>query len=548
MKFRHTILICMIIFSLLPLYALSGLAIYHNKKIIRNTIHTTLEVISTSQITKVKNFCENRASILSLMSQSDVIQDALLVSLGKKDANEALNSSYLENYLQQCKMNYDYLQSITLVNRDYILVSSTEPHIPGKTSALKNSSEQLTRDDFYMGSVFNRQINNSTIPVIVVYKTVYYNDEIIGFLVEEIPTSYFDTFRYGLNLTEGCTLYLTDKNGSIITAGTSDPNHNVQEISIAKENLHEFTEKQTSLDWESQSSGMVEYTVHNIDYLTYYSNVPGTDWNIYINADLNFCYKATEQLEGILLVSLFVLTLCLLPLNNYLSLRLTKALKLIMNTLEQVQETNNYSLRIHAQSKDEFGQLADHIDGLLSYVDQGRKAEEQQRLSLQQQATHDPLTGVYNKSAINANLDKMLLQAPKDAPVMVGFIDIDNFRNYNTLYGHTEGDYVLQFVAESLEKYLGKNVGRNGGDEFLFWGIKDGTNEELETAIQKFLATVNRGLYSETHHVTIAIPCSIGITIETASKTNRKTLIHHADQAMYHAKRAGKNQYYIINN
>lgn len=548
MKFRHTILICMIIFSLLPLYALSGLAIYHNKKIIQNTIHTTLEVISTSQITKVKDFCENRASILSLMSQSDVIQDALLVSLGKKDAKEALNSSYLENYLQQCKMNYDYLQSITLVNRDYILVSSTEPHIPGKTSALKNSSEQLTRDDFYMGSVFNRQINNSTIQVIVVYKTVYYNDEIIGFLVEEIPTSYFDTFRYGLNLAEGCTLYLTDKNGSIITAGTSDPNHNVQEISIAKENLHEFTKKQTSLDWESQSSGMIEYTINGIDYLTYYSNIPGTDWNIYINADLNFCYQAANRFEIILLISLFVLTICLLPLNNYLSVRLTKALKSIMNTLEQVQETNDYSLRIHSQRKDEFGSLADHIDGLLSYIDQGRQAEEQQRLSLQQQATHDPLTGIYNKSAINANLDKMLMQAPKDAPVMVGFIDIDNFRNYNTLYGHTEGDYVLQFVAESLEKYLGKNVGRNGGDEFLFWGIKDGTNEELETAIQKFLATVNRGLYSEAHHVTIAIPCSIGITIETASKTNRKTLIHHADQAMYHAKRAGKNQYYIINN
>ena len=51
--------------------------------------------------------------------------------------------------------------------------------------------------------------------------------------------------------------------------------------------------------------------------------------------------------------------------------------------------------------------------------------------------------------------------------VAVGFLDIDNFRDYNTLYGHQEGDRVIRFVASILKENINGIVGRNGGDEFL---------------------------------------------------------------------------------
>ena len=140
----------------------------------------------------------------------------------------------------------------------------------------------------------------------------------------------------------------------------------------------------------------------------------------------------------------------------------------------------------------------------------------------------------------------MLAQAG-DQQVCIGFIDLDNFRNYNTLYGHAGGDQTLKFVAKTMKIFFGDGTGRNGGDEFLFWMIHNESDEALKIRVQHFLDTVNAGFYSETQQKTLHVTCSVGIAIEKASSTDCKLLIRRADEAMYHTKDAGKNSFYILN-
>ena len=174
-----------------------------------------------------------------------------------------------------------------------------------------------------------------------------------------------------------------------------------------------------------------------------------------------------------------------------------------------------------------------------------RIIEEQQKLFLQDQASRDSLTGLYNKTAIKEQIDQMLVEAGNQQ-VAIGFVDLDNFRNYNTLYGHAVGDQALKFVAKTMKIFFGDGTGRNGGDEFLFWVIHNDSEEALKTRVQHFLNTVNAGFYSDTQQKTLQVTCSIGITIETASSTDCKLLIRHADDAMYHTKDTGKNHFYIL--
>ena len=56
----------------------------------------------------------------------------------------------------------------------------------------------------------------------------------------------------------------------------------------------------------------------------------------------------------------------------------------------------------------------------------------------------------------------------KKVRISAGFLDIDDFKDYNTNYGHQEGDNVIKFVANTLKENFKGEVGRNGGDEFVF--------------------------------------------------------------------------------
>ena len=548
MKLRSAIILCLLLFSLLPLYLLGTLALYENNKLIKRTVKENLETVCTLPIANLEEFCEERQHNLYLLGQTSIIQDALLVSLGKKHVAEAPDIAYVENMLQERRQNSEYIASISLINSDFILVSSSEEHIPGKSSALKNSVENATRTDFYIGQVFQRQTTNGqTISTLPVYETVYYQNEVLGYLIEEIPISYFNTFRYGLAMAEGCTMYITDKNEQLITAGTSVQGDDVVEYVTTPEERKQYSEKWNSIDFSQNPTGSFEYSIGGKNYITYYSNVKYTDWRIRINADLDFYYQATEPFRIMMYVLLPVLTVCILLCIFYFAHKLTKPLRQIQATLSNIKSKHDYSLRVNYKNRDEFGELSGQIDELLDYVEQMHHYETEQRNALTDKANHDPLTGVYNKISMHDVLEETLHKAKKEqAEIAVGFIDIDDFRNYNTLYGHEEGDLVLQHIANTMRTFFFENTGRNGGDEFLFWCIKDIPDETFKQILSQFLQTVNQGIYSERTGKIVPIYCSIGIAIKKATDTNCKQLIRIADDAMYHAKQNGKNQFFII--
>ena len=547
MKLRSAIMLCLLVFSFLHLYLLGTLAVYENNKLIKRTVKENLETICMLPIANLEEFCEERQHNLYLLGQTSIIQDALLVSLDKKHIAEAPDLSYVENMLQERRQNAEYLTSISLINSDFILVSSSEEHVPGKSSALKNSVENATRTDFYIGQVFQRPKDEQMISILPVYETVYYKDEVIGYLVEEIPVSYFNTFRYGVALAEGCTMYITDKNEQLITAGTSVVGEDVVEYVTTPEERKQYSERWNSIDFSKNPTGSFEYSIGGHDYITYYSNVKYTDWCIRINADLSFYYQATEPFRIMMYILLPVLTVCIILCIFYFAHKLTKPLRMIRTTLLEIKDKHDYSLRVNYKNRDEFGELSGQIDELLNYVEQMHHYETEQRNVLADKANHDPLTGLYNKTSMHDVLEETLHQAKtENAEIAVGFIDIDDFRDYNTLYGHEEGDLFLQHIAHTMRTFFSENTGRNGGDEFLFWCIKDMSDETFKQTLSQFLQAVNQGIYSERTGKMVPIYCSIGIAIKKAADTDRKQIIRLADDAMYHAKQNGKNQFFII--
>ena len=168
-------------------------------------------------------------------------------------------------------------------------------------------------------------------------------------------------------------------------------------------------------------------------------------------------------------------------------------------------------------------------------------AEKRMMDSLRQKAERDPLTGLYDKAAIQNLIEQYLEAVQSNEKCALLMIDIDDFKVVNDTMGHLFGDAVLSDFSASIrgETRSSDLVGRIGGDEFLVF-LKN--IPSAQTALQKsqrFLSVV-QDLFREKKNK-IAISCSIGISLFPAHGHDFRSLYQCADIALYRAKGKGKN-------
>ena len=171
-------------------------------------------------------------------------------------------------------------------------------------------------------------------------------------------------------------------------------------------------------------------------------------------------------------------------------------------------------------------------------------ARKQAERNLQFVASHDALTGLFNRSMFSQRLQQALAQAHRhDRRLAVLFIDLDGFKLVNDLLGHDAGDVLLTELANRLRLCMreGDTLGRMGGDEFvvLIEGYEE--DSQLLDVARKILETVDLPflLRDGEHRVT----ASIGIAAYPQDGEGAADLLKNADIAMYRAKEQGKNQY-----
>ncbi|MDN5322545.1 MAG: two-component system, cell cycle response regulator [Clostridia bacterium] len=163
-------------------------------------------------------------------------------------------------------------------------------------------------------------------------------------------------------------------------------------------------------------------------------------------------------------------------------------------------------------------------------------------LSLREYVEKDPLTGLYNKLAIEKTLSKIWVNAQEaKTPLTLVMIDLDNFKDVNDCYGHMVGDELLQEISNVIKKSLrdGDVVMRFGGEEFLVLLPKtDGAG--AEKPLERIRKRIEEGVFTENN---IKITASIGAAVYPDHRPlSAEELIEFADAAMYEAKAKGKNR------
>ncbi|MDR3674035.1 MAG: diguanylate cyclase [Acidobacteriota bacterium] len=167
----------------------------------------------------------------------------------------------------------------------------------------------------------------------------------------------------------------------------------------------------------------------------------------------------------------------------------------------------------------------------------------QAREALRDQASRDPLTGLWNHGTILAILRKEVARAARThGPFALAMADVDRFKAINDTYGHPAGDAVLREASRRLRGAMRTydSLGRYGGDEFL--AVVPGCDVAgVARFAESFRARIDRKAV-ETPEGLIPVTLSLGVVaLENLGDVSSDTLVRIADTALYRAKIAGRN-------
>lgn len=181
---------------------------------------------------------------------------------------------------------------------------------------------------------------------------------------------------------------------------------------------------------------------------------------------------------------------------------------------------------------------------VISNISERKKYE----IQLQHIAQYDPLTSLPNRILLADRLHQAMAQTNRHKqPFAVLYLDLDGFKNVNDTHGHEAGDQLLIALATNMKRSLREidTIARIGGDEFVILLINLSDIEACVPMINRLLESTLKPVLIDNQMLRVS--ASLGVTFYPQSiDVDADQLLRQADYAMYQAKSAGKNRYYVF--
>ncbi len=251
-----------------------------------------------------------------------------------------------------------------------------------------------------------------------------------------------------------------------------------------------------------------------------------------------------------------------LPISNYMSSPLTtvKHTTSIASALEFIQQQHFKRLIVEDHDGNIVGQITqeeliarvyarwvDFMRNEKSQLTHANKVLEAKASKLEQLASVDKLTSLYNRTKFEATLKDEISRVVRyeTQTFSIVLFDVDNFKSINDTFGHLSGDMILKEIATIAKKTIRATdlICRWGGEEFVIIMPMTSLEHGVEAAEK-----IRKEIYSLVFDDIGSVSCSFGVAEFHPTEDNIQSLMTRADKAMYQAKTSGKNKVVSIKN
>jgi diguanylate cyclase (GGDEF)-like protein len=248
----------------------------------------------------------------------------------------------------------------------------------------------------------------------------------------------------------------------------------------------------------------------------------------------------TKTIAGILLATVLLVVFAWYGANDVV----VRKVRAMLEMARSVHAGNLAARTGIARAGEELSRLGLALDEMAQALQDRDVKLKRAMAELHEEATTDPLTGLYNRRYLWGFLQRELLRAQRaKTPVAAILLDIDHFKRFNDTWGHDAGDAVLKRVAEVIGHGVRGSdlVARYGGEEMIAI-LPDAT---VQAAIAR-AETMRRGVEALTLDYAGkplgTVTASFGVAVFPEHAADAEALVQAADDAMYRAKKAGRNR------
>lgn len=528
----------------IPVLLLSLILSYIYAIKLESVIVESLHAVANAQIAEMDGLCQQQKSNLEIIGGMDASREALRGEL------DAVSLEYLNNMLFSRVQITNYLRSISLIDaEDRVVACSDRTYEPLAQAGSVCLRDGMEGQPFWISDILTVRSNGEEHRAVAAIHRVEDDAGLLGYVLAEIDLTFYDEIRQRAKLWNESTFYLLDGKGEIIIAGTPEENRDM--FVTTEEERKDYNRKYNAIDFAANPQGSFEYKVNGSDYITYYAPTAYTNWRVMLSVNMdNYMHQRLNYgvTAGVLVMFCAVLALWV---ARFTSKRIVRPIEYITDTLNGIQKGQDYSLRVKVPSNDELGTLSVGINRLLQLIETENIYQAKQQRQLQEKADRDALTKVLNRAKIMQLLQEAIdRRRDSGGKAAALFVDVDDFKDFNTRYGHGVGDQVLLFIAAMLGRETGGTVGRMGGDEFLVVIESPEHLQSLDSILERInqVAAEQFVMRGEGKRLPIAVcigAARVDFSRPGSEQVTAEQLAALADSAMYQAKNNGKRGYII---
>ena len=539
---KSKIFVFALLATLIPSVILGLLSFHQNDSSIRENLTRELRTLANHASSELISWINRNIQDATPLTTSRIMIEVLSNPANLQNDEKSQAHNMLNNYLRLVHARLDKFLELTVIDtQQEIIASSSDQSFLNKSLLNDLISLDSSQQSFILPPVTNEQFD--TVTVSIALPILSYENYILGQLVVTYDLqSIRPKMEDPIKSSRGEILMVNTHGQLLLTShGPSDPTAQLSPDAY-----------QSLVDNPGELHYFQDFSQKQVIGLAQKINV----LPVIIIAGRNYeeVYAARiEQRDSFVILvctSIFIVA----AIAIYLGRSIVTPLQSLIDATNQIVKGNLDIPLTSVVRKDELGRLAQMFNHMTEKLRQSQAeiltANEELRIKnqlLEELCVTDSLTGLYNRSKLNQIISDEISRSHRNKrPFTILMIDIDYFKELNDSLGHIAGDEILATVSRTLTQSIRSIdfAARYGGDEFIIVLTETTAKEATITAerIRDQVSEISCSVVNKPINVTL----SIGIAQSELKDTSPTDLITRADNALYEAKKAGRNQARVV--